>query len=68
MLPTVGRIVNYNVGTKEDPKLLAAVVCWVWNDTLVNLMVINVNGLTEGKTSVVQGENGNEWSWPIIKK
>lgn len=52
--PTVGRVVWFYVyvpgqGHKGP---LAAHVCHVWSDTMINLMVIMENGIPRGQTSV----------------
>jgi hypothetical protein len=49
--PTVGRVVwCYNSEDPEEP--LAAIVCHVHNDRMVNLMVIAEEGIPWGQTSV----------------
>ena len=68
MVPTVGRVVYYNQGTVEDPKRLASVIAWVWSETLVNLMVIDPNGVPSGKTSVSWGSGGGQWDWMPYQK
>jgi hypothetical protein len=60
--PSNGRIVWYtpsalgmsdNVMVWHDPfKPLAAVVCHVWGDRMVNLLVIDSDGTTHARTSV----------------
>lgn len=64
--PTVGRIVWYykdalqtNIvqhGLSTDP--LAAQICMVWNDRLVNLHVIDANGTAHAVTSVELVQEG----------
>jgi len=68
MKPTVGRVVYYNEGTKEEPKVAASIISYVWKDDRVNLMVIDVNGKTYGKTNVVRGEEGGQWDWMPYQK
>lgn len=55
--PTVGRIVWFykdksqtNIVQYDQP--LAAQICMVWSDTLVNLHVIDANGVPHAITSV----------------
>lgn len=55
--PTVGRIVWYHP-PPSDPGAatnapLAAIIAYVWSDTLINLAVFDTNGGTYNKTSVV---------------
>ena len=68
MVPTVGRIVYYNQGTLEDPKLLASVISFVWSEETVNLMVIDPNGVPTGKTSILHGSGSNQWDWMPYQK
>jgi len=49
--PTVGRVVWF-YGSKAPEEPLAAIVAKVHSDQLVNLMVIDQNGGTNGRTSV----------------
>jgi len=55
--PTVGRVVWYRPNAHDDlygsDQPLAAHVAYVWSDTMVNLMVIDHNGGTHPRTSVV---------------
>jgi len=52
--PTIGRVVWYHPseleGISDQP--LAALVAYVWSDTLVNLAVFDSNGTSSGRTSV----------------
>ncbi len=60
--PTVGRVVHYYTGIedKEDGvHPLAAHVCAVHNDRMVNLLVISQDGSTFGKTSVQLLQQGD---------
>jgi len=62
--PTIGRVVWYWPsmahgalrGADEQP--LAAMVCHVWSDDCVNLVVFDLNGIPQSQTSVFlyQGE------------
>lgn len=57
--PTVGRVVWYwpsggdNVTTNDAVQPLAALIAYVWNDTIVNLAVFDHNGKAFNKTSVL---------------
>ena len=68
MSPTVGRVVYYNQGTKEDPKLLASIIAFVWSESMVNLMAIDPNGNPVSKTSVAQGTGAGNWDWMPYQK
>jgi hypothetical protein len=49
--PTVGRVVWFwEDSAQKQP--LASMVCYVHNDTMVNLVVFDVNGNSQSKTSV----------------
>lgn len=57
--PTVGRVVLYHPHGQTDSawlspgdQPLAALVAYVWNERLVNLVVFTANGVPLGKTSV----------------
>jgi hypothetical protein len=62
--PTIGRIVlftpdkNDHILGKSDQKM-AAIVTYVWSDTMVNLSVFSPNGVSHGRQSVplIQDEN-----------
>ena len=62
--PTVGRVVYYNGGDFK----WAAIIAYVWNDTCVNLMVIDQNGNSFSRTSVVQGAEAYQWDWMPYQK
>lgn len=54
--PTVGRVVHY-VPSKADhinhnDQPLAAIITYVWNDRMVNLVVFDSNGVPQNRTSV----------------
>lgn len=49
--PTVGRVVHFY--NHIDAKPTAAIVACVWNNRMVNLCVIDMNGESSGYTSVV---------------
>lgn len=71
MNPTVGRVVYYNKGTNEHPKLLASIIAYVWSETVVNLMAIDENGLPNAMTSVtraVVGNSAGKWDWMPYQK
>lgn len=54
--PTVGRVVHfYPQGTDAlsgPMEPLAAIIAYVWHDRMVNLMVIDRNGIPHARTSV----------------
>lgn len=57
IVPSIGRVVHFRPNgsfefahTEEQP--LAAHVCFVHHDRMVNLMVIDANGVPHGVTSV----------------
>jgi hypothetical protein len=59
IVPTVGRVIWFRPSIHDEGLIhhdktqpLAAMICHVWGDRLVNLMVIDGNGGTQGKTSV----------------
>lgn len=63
--PTPGRIVHYRPGPGDvanhsigEP--LAAIVCHVWNDRMVNLCVFDANGNPMPRTSVVLLQPGDQ--------
>ena len=77
--PTIGRIVIYHCS--EDQMLtqkvndncnvqehLPAIIVAVHDDDCVNLKVIQ-DGTMEDQwlTSVVKGDDPNEWNWPVRK-
>ena len=61
--PTPGRVVWYcpsrndNI-TRHGDAPLAALVAYVWNDAMVNLMVIDANGFPHSRTSVLLSQEG----------
>lgn len=61
--PTIGRVVWYRPASAEDfgnsGQPLAAIVAHVWNDRMVNLCVIDPNGVPMKRTSVTlkQGDD-----------
>lgn len=62
MKPSVGRIVHYHAGGY----VLAAIVCYVHNDQVVNLAVFSLDGESVRRPSVKYSETGElgTWSWP----
>jgi hypothetical protein len=54
--PTIGRVVWYREGQSKQ----AAIVAYVHSNTMVNLMVIDSNGVPQSKTSVYLLQDGNE--------
>lgn len=57
--PTVGRVVWFRDARMGDGPF-AAHVSYVWNDRMVNLMVINANGAPFAETSVTLVQEGDE--------
>lgn len=61
--PTIGRVVWYHppfvADSGANEQTLAAIVCYVWSDTCVNLAVFDANGVASNQTSVFlfQGES-----------
>jgi hypothetical protein len=58
IIPTVGRVMHYRPGPADliehdGVQPLAAIVCYVWNDDMVNLVVFDRNGVPCPKTSVL---------------
>lgn len=69
--PTVGRVVYFNKGTNDSPKLLAAIIAYVWSETVINLMVIDENGFPSSMTSVNRasvGDSEGKWDWMPYQK
>lgn len=72
--PTIGRQVWFWKDTPNEPdQAEAATVCYVWNDTMVNLQVIDANGVARGVTSVRlhQGDEpgiGQHCAWMPFQK
>jgi hypothetical protein len=58
--PTVGRVVWYHApGAAQGAQPQAAIIAFVHNDTLVNLHVIDANGIASGATSVPLVQEGD---------
>lgn len=62
--PTVGRVVWYypfpsDPGPSPGGQPLAAHVAHVWSETCVNLMVIDANGVSYNRTSVLLVQDGS---------
>ena len=56
--PTIGRIVwYYEADIHAQPR--AAIICYVWSDTCVNLAVFSQNGFAESRTSVLLWQEGH---------
>lgn len=62
--PTVGRVVHFRVDNPHDELFkftrshgveqpMAAHVTYVWNDRMINVMVIDPNGRSHPRTSVI---------------
>lgn len=58
--PSLGRVVLY--AGPDGPEM--AHVCKVWSDTAVNLDVVSASGEHRPQTSVLQGTEPGQWSWP----
>ena len=63
--PTIGRVVWYhptpdNPGAKSESLPQAAMVCNVWSDTCVNLVVFDANGVPYNVTSVLLYQDEGE--------
>jgi hypothetical protein len=65
--PTVGRVVWYQPDSAERIKgephdqVCAAIITYVWSDTMVNLMVMTPNGVPYGVTSVALVQEGAKY-------
>ena len=67
--PTVGRVMWYRPGdyliglVEHDPaQPMTAHVCYVWNDNMVNLLVIDHAGNTQVRTSVPIVQDGSPYT------
>jgi hypothetical protein len=61
--PTVGRVVWYHApGAAQGAQPQAAIIAFVHNDRLVNLHVIDPNGIASGATSVPLIQEGDNIS------
>jgi hypothetical protein len=59
--PSIGRVVWYR--PKDYPvsaQPLAALVVFVWNDSMVNLVVFDQNGMGKPKLSITLRQDGDE--------
>lgn len=74
MKPTIGRIVHFKVpeylknqiaGNKSE--ILPAVIVAVCSDTMVNLKVLTDGIHDLWVTSVSQGDEVNQWNFPVIE-
>ncbi len=67
--PTIGRVVWYKDVSQSD-QFMAATICYVWNDDVVNLSIHNMHGEHIAKQSVTlfQGHADNcpdlQCCWP----
>lgn len=77
--PTVGRVVWYTPSNDQrikgepDDQVCAAIITYVWSDTMVNLMVMTPNGAPYGVTSVDLvhdgAKSGGRWcTWMPYQK
>ena len=69
--PTIGRIVHYHVPRDSAPlgggnhaDVAPAVIVAVWSATCVNLKVLTDGPADVWKTSIVEGDQPGQWSWP----
>jgi hypothetical protein len=64
--PTVGRVVWYwpkgsdQLINHQPDQPLAAIVCYVHSDRMVNLQVFDVNGESQSRTSVALRQEGDD--------
>ena len=75
--PAVGRHVWYRGrpygGVRLDPQPMHAVICYVWNERLVNLLVVDHDGTSFSMPSVHLRQRGDEkplmdhyCEWPTV--
>jgi hypothetical protein len=67
MQPTVGRVVHYRNQSKSDQPCCALIV-YVWNEDLVNLVSFDMFGNPEPHTSVYRGLKDYQWEWMPYQK
>ncbi|MCC6172091.1 MAG: hypothetical protein IT481_08685 [Gammaproteobacteria bacterium] len=67
--PTVGRVMWYRPGEQlgalvqhDAAQPMVAHVCYVWNDNLVNLLVIDHAGVRHARTSVPVVQGGSPYT------
>ncbi len=81
MKPTIGRIVIFNTTEAQQEQMqslqstgmnvqkqVPAIIVAVWSDTCVNLKLIldgNTACMSEWVTSATQGDQSNNWNWPV---
>lgn len=64
IVPTVGRVVHYypskfdHINHGAQP--LAAMVTYVWNNRMVNLVVFDSNGVPQARTSITLVQPGDD--------
>lgn len=70
IMPTVGRIVHFRKYIGDEP--MAAIICQVFNDRMVNLCVFNESGYPEATASVPLIQDHDEppvagyyCEWPV---
>lgn len=69
MKPTVGRVVYFNEGTKDEPRLLASIVVKVHDiEDLVNLRVFDDMGGASPRLNVSRGSESDQWDWMPYQK
>ena len=62
-IPSIGRIVHLS-NESAPAQCYAAIVAYVWSDTVVNLLYISYDGSPFSKTSVSFGDLSGQWHWP----
>ena len=68
MKPSIGRIVHFHF---ESDVILPAIITRIWSDTCVNLKIFGNSSEVindDYQTSVNQGTESGQWSWPEIIK
>ena len=59
IVPTIGRVVWFRTSEAKQP--YAAVITFVWSDSLVNLCVFHPNGNAMARTSIHLHQEGEEY-------
>lgn len=59
--PTIGRVVWFHpAGSTAQEQPNAAIISYVWSDTMVNLAVFDANGVASNSTSVTLYQGDGE--------
>ena len=71
MVPTIGRVVIFNVPDDMKPRVnyaekLPAVIVRTWSEGVVNLKILTDGQDDIWQTSVHEGTESNQWEWPVI--